>query len=368
MLTCSIPRLCSSDAAEISALMSATRRIACCTSPIVRPTASACAEPSRTVSTERWISSLISFAALDARCARLRTSPATTAKPRPCSPARAASTAAFSARMLVWNAMLSISPVMSAIFDELVLISVIVTSIRCTTSLPLSATSDALAASVVAWRALSEFCLTVAVSSSMLAAVSSSDAACSSVRDDRSMLPAAISLDATEIDSLDALIPRTISARCVSIWRSATSRRPNSSFVRISIAFSRWPSAMRCAAFIAMPSGCVIARCRYCHAPIAAATPIVTIPSNTHSSVWNVSLPWSAASLTCFALIAMSSSMLSVSAVPSGRILSIAAAVASALPASAAPSAVDASARKSPSWPAMRSASLRSSSAVTFAG
>lgn len=36
-----------------------------------------------------------------ARCARLRTSVATTAKPRPCVPARAASTAAFSARILV---------------------------------------------------------------------------------------------------------------------------------------------------------------------------------------------------------------------------------------------------------------------------
>jgi len=37
------------------------------------------------------ISALISLAAAAARCARLRTSPATTAKPRPDSPARAAS-------------------------------------------------------------------------------------------------------------------------------------------------------------------------------------------------------------------------------------------------------------------------------------
>jgi hypothetical protein len=63
---------------------------------------------------------LISRAASALRCARLRTSPATTAKPRPCSPARAASTAAFSARMLVWNAMPSITLMMSAIFFELV--------------------------------------------------------------------------------------------------------------------------------------------------------------------------------------------------------------------------------------------------------
>ena len=38
------------------------------------------------------------------RSARLRTSSATTAKPRPCSPARAASMAAFNANKLVWSA------------------------------------------------------------------------------------------------------------------------------------------------------------------------------------------------------------------------------------------------------------------------
>ena len=50
------------------------------------------------------------------RCARLRTSLATTAKPRPCSPARAASTAALSARILVWKAMPSMTAMMSTIF------------------------------------------------------------------------------------------------------------------------------------------------------------------------------------------------------------------------------------------------------------
>ena len=51
---------------------------------------------------------------LGAALRQVRTSPATTAKPRPCSPARAASTAAFSARMLVWKAMPSMTPMMSA--------------------------------------------------------------------------------------------------------------------------------------------------------------------------------------------------------------------------------------------------------------
>jgi len=47
------------------------------------------------------------FAASAALMARFRTSPATTAKPAPASPALAASTAAFSARRLVWNAISS---------------------------------------------------------------------------------------------------------------------------------------------------------------------------------------------------------------------------------------------------------------------
>ena len=79
--------------------------------------------------------SLISLAAAALRWARVRTSPATTAKPRPCSPARAASTAALSARMLVWKAMESITPVMSAILRELAEIwSMVCTT--CSTTLP----------------------------------------------------------------------------------------------------------------------------------------------------------------------------------------------------------------------------------------
>ncbi|MGF6919262.1 hypothetical protein OKW41_005135 [Paraburkholderia sp. UCT70] len=53
--------------------------------------------------------------------------------------------------------------------------------------------SDAFSASALACRALSAFCLIVEVNSSMLDAVSSSVAACCSVRVDRSALPLAIS-------------------------------------------------------------------------------------------------------------------------------------------------------------------------------
>ncbi len=48
---------------------------------------------------------------------------ATTAKPRPCSPARADPQPAFSARMLVWKAIPSITPMMSPIWREAWLMS-----------------------------------------------------------------------------------------------------------------------------------------------------------------------------------------------------------------------------------------------------
>ncbi len=93
-----------------------------------------------------------------------------------------------------------------------------VSTTRPTTSPPLTAMSDALTASVLAWRALSAFCFTMLVSSSMLEAVSSSELACSSVRCDRSMLPAAICLVALAIESLPPRIVSMvrISPRCMS--------------------------------------------------------------------------------------------------------------------------------------------------------
>ena len=57
---------------------------------------------------DRSISSLVALAAWSDLVAKLRTSSATTAKPLPALPARAASTAAFNARILVWNAIFSI--------------------------------------------------------------------------------------------------------------------------------------------------------------------------------------------------------------------------------------------------------------------
>ena len=159
------------------------------------------------------ISVSISFAAPALRLARLRTSPATTAKPRPCSPALAASTAAFSARMLVWKAMLLITDVISAICLELAAMPSIVSTTSETSVLPLPAVSVAVSASWLASRAFSAFSFTVAVSCSMLAAVSSSAAACSSVREERSLFPVEISVAPRQILSLPERMVLTASRR-----------------------------------------------------------------------------------------------------------------------------------------------------------
>jgi hypothetical protein len=133
---------------------------------------------------------------------RMRTSPATTAKPRPCSPARAASTAALSARMLVWNAMPSMVPMISPMrADDARMSSIVCTTSRITGRhrRPLSAL----------WRATRETprrCVggvfTVDEICSIDAADSSRLAAACSVRADRSIAPLAISL--LECDDLVA--------------------------------------------------------------------------------------------------------------------------------------------------------------------
>ena len=98
-----MPSRCSLAAVVMSLMRGLTRRAPSTISLIVWPASATWAEPVCTVSTEEPISALISLAASAERPASARTSEATTAKPRPCSPARAASTAAFSARMLVWS-------------------------------------------------------------------------------------------------------------------------------------------------------------------------------------------------------------------------------------------------------------------------
>ena len=170
-------------------------------SPMVWPAARTRSVPMATLAPEASIRVLISLAAAALRCARLRTSAATTAKPRPCSPARAASTAALSARMLVWKAMASMTPMISPILDEALEMSSMVLTALPTTSPPLVAELLADWARRVAMAAASADWRTLAVSCDSEAEVSCRLLAEDSVRLDRSRLPSLISSVAVFMDS-----------------------------------------------------------------------------------------------------------------------------------------------------------------------
>ncbi len=227
-------------------MMSVTRCTEVTISPMVLPAWCTSAEPSATLSTEFPISSLISLAAPAERCARVRTSEATTAKPRPCSPARAASTAALSARMLVWKAMPSMTLMMSAIFfDEASMADMVVTTWP-TTSPPCEATPAAPCASWLAWRACSAFWRTVEVSSSIEAAVSSRLAACCSVRRERSLLPVAISEAARLMLEAACWMRPTIEVSCATVALASSRILANTPWKSPCMRAVRSPRAMAC--------------------------------------------------------------------------------------------------------------------------
>ena len=99
--TWEMPICCSVAAVLISPSTALTRCTACSASAMRSPAWLATVAPVATRSADSPIRRLMSRADCAVRAARVRTSAATTAKPRPASPARAASTAALSARMLV---------------------------------------------------------------------------------------------------------------------------------------------------------------------------------------------------------------------------------------------------------------------------
>ncbi len=219
------------------------------------------------------MSVLISLAAPDERWASVRTSLATTAKPRPCSPARAASTAAFSARMLVWNAMPSMMPTMSAIFVELSWIESMFCTTSRTTWLPLLAMSEALLASVVARWAFCALSLTVSASSFMLDEVSSSEAACCSVRAERSRFPAAICLVAEAISSPPLRTLDTVLTRLTCILARPARSWPISSVEPTRTARVKSPCAMSSKCFRACAIGAEMARRSESHVKAAISNP-----------------------------------------------------------------------------------------------
>ena len=153
------------------------------------------------------------MAASPERCASVRTSEATTAKPLPASPARAASTAAFSASRLVWKAMSSMTRMMSEIFCEALSMRAIASTAWPAIAPPLCAACIASSAIAAAWREAWAEALTEAASSSVVAAVSSSEEACSSVRFDRSSAPMLISRAASPTSAEVSWIVRTVGER-----------------------------------------------------------------------------------------------------------------------------------------------------------
>src|SRR5471032_1045028 len=138
----------------------------------------------------------------------------------------------------------SITPMMSPILVEAVLIASMVLTTRPTTLPPSVATAEALIASALAVRALSAFCCTVPVSSSIDDAVSSSEPACGSVRRDSSRLPRAISDEPWAMSSAPSRTWRTSEASLSRIACSACSRLSWLSS-RAGISTARSPSAMR---------------------------------------------------------------------------------------------------------------------------
>ncbi|MNU39903.1 hypothetical protein D3C71_286060 [compost metagenome] len=162
--------------------------------------------------------------------------------------------------MLVWKAMPSMTPMMSAIlFDEASICRMVATTCAMTAP-PRCATPDAVSASTCAWRALSAFCLTVEVSSSMEEAVSSSELACCSVRADRSRLPAATSDEAEAIVSVPARTVPTVCARLSFMRLSACNSCPISSRDCTVIWLRKSPAATVLATCSAVATGPVIER------------------------------------------------------------------------------------------------------------
>ena len=169
-----------------------------------RPVSATSSTPTPTWALESEISPLISLAAPAERCASARTSDATTAKPRPASPARAASTPALSASRLVWKAISSMTPMIWPICcDDLAMALIASTAWRTTAALFLASSS----AAATTWRACcvpSADFFTAAVTSVSVAVVCSRLAACCSVRRDRSSAAAEISFALVSIEPVES--------------------------------------------------------------------------------------------------------------------------------------------------------------------
>ena len=149
------------------------------------------------------------FAASALRCARFLTSSATTENPLPWSPARAASTAALSARIFVWNAIPSIREIISVICCAHSVMDCILLATCSISSPPLRACNVATFACSLARRVLSALFRVLAAICSILAAVCTREADCCSVFTESWALRAESWSDKVMAFWDDALISRT---------------------------------------------------------------------------------------------------------------------------------------------------------------
>ncbi|MNQ90143.1 hypothetical protein D3C85_1054730 [compost metagenome] len=186
-------------------------------------------------------------------------------------------------------------PSMTAMMSTMRLDEALIWFMVCTTCAtaapPRCATSDAPPASWRAWSAFSLFCRTVDVSSIIEAAVSSSELACSSVREDRSILPLAISAEAMAMASVPVRTRPTMAARLPLIAFRARSRSPISSRLPSATTARKSPAATCWAMPTAAPSGSVMLRIS--HHTVTLPTTRVT---NTVASMTMLALRCAAAS------------------------------------------------------------------------
>ena len=175
------------------------------------------ATPRSTVSFVSLTTALISDAASVQRCAKLRTSEATTANPCPAWPARAASTPALSAKRFVWNAIESMTSTIDIIFENDISTSAMADFVSITTFRLIAASCSTPRAATSALVAPAAETETLLASSRIAFAIFSRVAALVSVRRPKS--PDAIARWA----ELSSIIPELSRSRiiCSASWETA---------------------------------------------------------------------------------------------------------------------------------------------------
>ncbi|CAB3914172.1 hypothetical protein LMG1860_06018 [Achromobacter denitrificans] len=195
----------------------------------------------------------------------------------------------------------SITDTISEILRELAEISCIVLTTSDTAEPPRSATSEALAANWLAWRALSAFCFTVEASSSIEAAVSSREAACCSVRLDRSVLPAEISREPTLISSTPRRTADTVRVRLSCMRLMAANKWPISLVLRTSMRAVKSPAEILSKWVPASCSGRSTVRLMKIQQPRASTRAIASITMVTVRDT-----PWATAACATRSSVALS--------------------------------------------------------------